>query len=369
MERNKKVMNKRKFLKQLGLGSFAIAATPTLFSSCQSNPPEDFKLWMWVGGGANKPEEEWREQFTRLSELGFHGVLAGGNVETLKTTVPLAKSLGLEIHSWQWVMNRPGNKEAMAHPEWYAVSRNGDSSLDVNPYVGYYQWLCPSKPEVQDYIINGMIDIAEVEGLDGVQLDYVRYCDVILPRGLWEKYDLVQDHEMPEFDFCYCDTCRNKFKSESGYDPLDLEDPSQDEQWLQFRYDSITNLVNRIAKEVHSRNKKLSASVFATPNLARKFVRQAWDEWDLDFVFPMIYYQFYAEPLDFVRTATAEGVKALGGSKPLYTAQYLSQKTTEDVTAMIEAAKAGGSNGLAFYDYGLLNEDKAKVLENLRASK
>ncbi|OEK01446.1 hypothetical protein BFP97_07895 [Roseivirga sp. 4D4] len=362
-------MNKRKFLKQLGLGSFAIAATPTLVSSCESTTPEDFKLWMWVGGGANKPEKEWREQFTRLSELGFYGVLAGGNVETLKTTVPLAKSLGLEIHSWQWVMNRPGNKEAMAHPEWYAVSRNGDSSLDVNPYVGYYQWLCPSKPEVQDYIIKGMTEIAEVEGLDGVQLDYVRYCDVILPRGLWEKYDLVQDHEMAEYDFCYCDTCRNKFRSESGYDPLDLEDPSQDEQWRQFRYDSITNLVNRIAKEVHARDKKLSASVFATPTLARKFVRQAWDEWDLDFVFPMIYYDFYAEPIDFVRTATAEGVKALKGSKPLYTAQYLHDKTTEEVAVMIKEAKAGGSNGLAFYDYGLLNEDKAKVLEDLKNTK
>lgn len=366
MERNKKVMNKRKFLKQLGLGTFAIAATPTLFSSCTTESTEDFKLWMWVGNGADKTESEWRTQFTRLKDLGFHGILAGGGVETLKTTVPMAKSMGLEIHSWQWVMNRPGNKEAMAHPEWYAVSRNGESSLDVNPYVGYYQWLCPSKPEVQDYIIQSMIDIAEVEGLDGVQLDYVRYCDVILPRGLWEKYDLIQDHEMPEYDFCYCETCRNKFKAESGYDPLDLDDASQDEKWRQFRFDSITNLVNRIAKEVHNRDKKLSASVFATPTLARKFVRQAWDEWDLDFVFPMIYYQFYAEPMDFVRTATAEGVKALGGSKPLYTAQYLSEKTSEDVAAMIVAAKAGGSSGLAFYDYGLLDDGKAEVIKTLQ---
>ncbi|MFY0592418.1 family 10 glycosylhydrolase [Roseivirga sp.] len=359
-------MDKRKFIKQVGLGSAAIMASPLIFTSCDNSKEEDFKLWMWVGNGANKTETEWRTQLTRLKDLGFYGVLAGGGVETLNMTVPIAKSLGLEIHSWQWVMNRPGNKEAMAHPDWYAVSRDGNSSLDVNPYVGYYQWLCPSKPEVQDYIIKGMIDIAEVEGLNGVQLDYVRYCDVILPRGLWEKYDLVQDHEMPEYDFCYCDTCRGKFKAEQGYDPLDLDDPSQDKKWLQFRYDSITNLVNRIAIEVHKRNKKLSASVFATPNLARKYVRQAWDEWDLDFVFPMIYYQFYAEEIDFIRTGTQEGVDALKGSKPLYTAQYLSEKTTEDVEVMIEKVKAGGANGIAFYDYGLLNEEKAAVLEALK---
>lgn len=355
-------MDKRQFLKNLAAGSVAAFLAPSLLTSCDSGPAKDFKMWMWVGNGANKSEAEWKEQFTRLQSLGFHGVLAGGGVETLKMTVPLAKSMGLEIHSWQWVMNRPGNKEAQAHPEWYAVSREGNSSLDVNPYVGYYQWLCPTKPEVQDYIIKGMNEIAEVEGLDGLQLDYIRYCDVILPRGLWEKYDLVQDHEMPQFDFCYCDTCRSKFKAEQGYDPLEIEDPSQDEKWRRFRWDSITHLVNRIAEEVHARDKKLSASVFATPTLARKLVRQAWDEWNLDFVFPMIYYQFYDQDINFVKTGTQEGLAALKGSKPLYTAQYLHDKTPEDVSQMVQLVKEAGAQGIAFYDYGLLDEEKAEVL-------
>ena len=355
-------MNKRQFLKNLGLASTAALLAPSLLTSCATEAGDDFKMWMWVGNGADKTEADWIAQLDRLQSLGFHGILAGGNAETLKMTVPLAKQRGLEIHSWQWVMNRPGNKEAQAHPEWYAVSREGNSSLDVNPYVGYYQWLCPTKPEVQDYIIKGMTEIAEVEGLDGVQLDYVRYCDVILPRGLWEKYDLVQDHEMPQFDFCYCDTCRTKFKAEQGYDQLDLEDPSQDEQWRRFRWDSITHLVNRIAEEVHVRDKKLSASVFATPTLARQLVRQAWDEWDLDFVFPMIYYQFYDEPIDFVKSGTEEGLAALKGKKPLYTAQYLHDKTPEDVSNMIRLVKEAGAQGIAFYDYGLLDEAKEAVL-------
>lgn len=358
-------MNKRTFLKQMALGASAAIVAPNLLTSCAGQSTEDFKLWMWVGNGADKTRADWEKQFSRLQSLGFHGVLAGGGIETLKTTVPLAKSMGLEIHSWQWVMNRPGNEEAQAHPEWYAVSREGNSSLDVNPYVGYYQWLCPSKPEVQDWIVKGMVDIAKVEGLNGVQLDYVRYCDVILPKGLWAKYDLVQDHEMPQFDFCYCDTCRGKFKASSGYDPLDLKDPSQDEKWRQFRYDSITYLVNRIAKEVHALDKQLSASVFATPTRARKLVRQAWDEWDLDFVFPMIYYQFYEEPIEFVGTGTKEGLDALNGSKPLYTAQYLHDKTPEDVRKMIELVKDAGAQGIAFYDYGLLDEEKAEVLKTI----
>ncbi len=345
-----------------------MALAPSLLTGCNSgqDASEEFKTFIWVGNGADKTMEDWVKQFTRIKSLGFNGVFAGGGVETLDMTSSIAKSMGLEIHSWQWVMNRPGNKEAMAHPEWYAVSRNGESSLDVNPYVGYYQWLCPSKHEVQDYIVKGMIDIAEVADVDGVQLDYVRYCDVILPPGLWSKYDLVQDHEMAEFDFCYCETCRGKFEAEQGYDPLSLEDPSQDQAWKQFRYDSITNIVNRIAHEVHTRNKKLSASVFATPSLARKYVRQAWDEWELDFVMPMVYYKMYAEDVNFVKTASEEGVAALGGSKPLYTAQYLHDKTNEELQQTIDMVKAGGAQGIAFYDYGLLNEEFGEIVKRIK---
>ena len=355
-------MNKRTFLKQLGLGTGAALAFPTFFTGCEATPNEDFKLWVWTGGD-DKTSEDWKQEFTKLKEAGFHGVLVGGGHNTLPTAIPEAKALGLEIHAWVWTMNQPGDKEAQAHPEWYAVSREGNSSLDVRPYVDYYQWLCPNKPEVQEYIFNKMMDICDLEGLDGVQLDYVRFCDVILPPGLWSKYDLVQDHEMPEYDFCYCDTCRDKFKAKSGYDPLDKEDPSQDEDWRQFRYDSITEVVNKIAVGVHERKKKLSASVFASPSLARKFVRQAWDDWDLDFVFPMIYYKMYDEPVEFVKTATREGVDALKGSKPLYTAQYLHDKNAEEVRQSIEMAKAGGCEGLAVFNYSLLSDEFLEVIK------
>ena len=356
-------MNKREFIKNLGLGSAAVLGAPILFQSCESESenPEDFKLWIWTGGG-EKSEADWDKEFEGLKQLGFYGVLVGGGKPVLEKAIPAAQKHDLEIHAWQWTMNRPGDKTAQEHPEWYAVSREGNSSFDVRPYVDYYQWLCPTKPEVQEFVYNGMMKVAELEGLNGVQLDYVRYCDVILPKGLWSKYDLVQDHEMPEFDFCYCEDCRTKFKSEQGYDPLDLEDPSKDEKWRQFRLDSITNLVNKIADGVHQKGKKLSASVFATPSLARMMVRQDWDKWNLDFVFPMIYYKFYDEDIDFMKRATEEGLNDLNGSKPLYTAFYLADKNEEEVSEAVKLVKDTKANGMAFYDYGLLNESFQKTI-------
>jgi len=355
-------MKKRTFLKNLGLGAGATLLLPNLITSCDTPQSEEFKLWVWTGGN-DKDETQWMSEFKRLADAGFHGVFVGGGASVLEKAIPAAKEYGLEIHAWVWVTNQPGNKEAQAHPEWYAVSRDGNSSLDVRPYVDYYQWLCPSKPAVQEFLFNKLMAVCEIDGLDGIQLDYVRYCDVILPRGLWEKYDLVQDHEMAEYDFCYCDTCRSQFADKHGYDPLQIEDATSDENWRQFRYDSITNLVNKLAAGVHERKKQISASVFATPQLARKFVRQAWDEWDLDFVMPMIYYDFYAKDHDFIKTGTQEGVKALNGKIPLYTAQYLSEKNIEDVKMMVENSKAGGANGMALFNYSLMNDNFLEVIK------
>ncbi len=64
-----------------------------------------------------------------------------------------------------------------------------------------------------------------MNGLGSYHLDYIRYPDVILPVALWPKYNLVQDKEYPEFDFCYCDVCRDEFKNASGVDPKAIADP------------------------------------------------------------------------------------------------------------------------------------------------
>lgn len=354
-------MNKRNFLKTLGLGTAALWTAP-LLTSC-STESKSFKQWVWTGG-AEKTAEDWDKEFEGLKQLGFYGVLCGGGKQVLEKAIPVAKKHGLAIHAWLWTMNRPGDATAQNHPEWYAVSREGNSSLDVRPYVDYYQWLCPTKQPVQEFVFEGMMEVCDMEGLDGIQLDYVRYCDVILPRGLWSKYDLVQDHEMAEYDFCYCEDCRSAFEAKQGYDPLSLEDPSQDQDWKQFRYDSITHLVNKIAQGVHERGKQISASVFATPDLARKLVRQDWDHWDLDFVFPMVYYQFYDEPIDFMKRATEEGLEALNGKIPLYTAFYLADKTPKHLQEALQWVKATEAAGMAYYDFGLLSEDMRKVLRS-----
>ena len=80
-------------------------------------------------------------------------------------------------------------------------NRNGQSLADTTAYVDYYKFMCPALPEVREFIKKKIEAYCEVEGLNGIAIDYNRFVDVILPTTLWPKYGIVQDQEYPQWDF------------------------------------------------------------------------------------------------------------------------------------------------------------------------
>jgi uncharacterized lipoprotein YddW (UPF0748 family) len=269
---------------------------------------------------------------------------------------PLAKAAGLEIHAWIIALNHRSGETKKNHPEWFTVSRDGRSTATYQPYVDYYSWLCPSRVEVREFLSERVNRLAGIDGLDGVHLDYIRHSDVILPVGLWSKYDLVQDREYPEFDFCYCDVCREQFKESEGIDPLELEDPPGNDAWLQFRYDSVTRLVNELALITKNHQTMLTAAVFPTPEIAKKLVRQDWVNWNLDAIFPMIYHNFYEKEIPWIETATREGTEALKGRIPLYSGLFIPALTPDTISEAIQYAVKGGAAGVTFFSEPGMNK-------------
>jgi uncharacterized lipoprotein YddW (UPF0748 family) len=362
-------VKRRDFLERLGAAAAGLGILQAATLACyeREGPAPAMKNWTWVHGGSEAVADEWRRRFARVREAGIHGVLvSGGDAETLSDA---AHAEGLEFHRWIWTLNRNGDAWVKEnHPEWFTVSRNGESTLEKPPYVGYYKWLCTTRPPVRDYLSGVVDELARQPAIDGVHLDYVRHSDVILPVGLWSKYDLVQDREYPEFDFCYCEVCRETFRGQAGVDPLELADPTQDVAWREFRWKSVTGLVEALAEAVHTHGKPITAAVFPTPSVARKLVRQAWDEWPLDAFFPMIYNEFYEEELSWIGTATREGVDALTGATPLYSGLYLPNLTPEDLGEAVRIARASGAAGVSLFPMGRLSDEHlARLREVLRS--
>lgn len=342
-------MNRRSFIGKLSQGALGVSTASCLLGEgCLSaaNPKLRSKNWIWTGGGEDHKPDEQKRRFEQFRQAGIDAVLLSGfNTEVLAR----AKEQGLETHAWTWALCR-GNKELIEkHPDWYVVSRRGDSAADKPPYVGYYHFLCPSREEVRNYLAKIVAELCGTANLDGIHLDYIRYPDVILPVALWKKYNLVQNDELPQFDFCYCEVCRNAFKEQTGEDPLRLPDPAGDTAWRQYRYNSVTNLVNHLAEVAHAKRKQITAAVFPTPALAKKLVRQDWIHWNLDAVLPMVYHSFYNEKPDWIERAVKEGVTALAANRPLYAGLYLPDLKGGDFDRAVNFAMMGGAKGVSLF--------------------
>jgi uncharacterized lipoprotein YddW (UPF0748 family) len=323
----------------------------------------DFRAWVWFH--ASRPDDRayWRRRFAELRDAGITGALVEGSNTSTKVIADAADANGIEFHRWIFTMYRYFDRFAKReHPEWFSVSRNGDSSLTRPPYVPRYNWLCPTREPVREYL-RGIVDsIARRPEVDGVHLDYIRFIDVILPRGLWSRYNIVQDREYAEYDFCYCSVCVDKFRRESGIDPRQLKDPSGNAAWRDFRQHAITEMVTTLGQAARAHNKKITAAVFATPSLARQLVRQAWDQWPVDAVFPMLYHNFHQQDVEWIGRAAREGVVALPRTVPLYAGLFLPRLDPPELARAVSLARGAGARGVALFSLNTLSAARLSAL-------
>jgi uncharacterized lipoprotein YddW (UPF0748 family) len=297
-----------------------------------------------------------------MASAGLDGlILNAPTPDDYRVAIPIAQKHGIEVYAWLWTMNLEHDREAILseHPDWLEVNRNGVSLADDPAYVGYYRFLTPALPDVREYIKNKVRAVCEVEGLGGIAIDYHRMVDVILPTTLWPRYDVVQDREYPEFDYGYHPAMIEKFKALHGYDPREQEDPSADEKWLQFRCDQITEVANEIAEVVHASGKVMGASPFPTPAMSRKMVRQDWGKWNLDIVFPMVYYGFYTEDPSFIADCTIDNVKQKNPMTTLYCG--LSAVNNPEMFECMDAALNNGAEGIAIFTINALRSPEIRA--------
>lgn len=329
---------------------------------------DSFTFWTWTSASNEKEDTAYQEEFAKYSANGITDVLinTGTDPELLKRIVPFAKKEGLNVHAWMFTVNRPGDAIAEQHPEWYAVSRNGKSCFDEPPYVGYYKWLCPTRKESKAHILSLVEGLAKVEDVASVHLDYIRYSDIFLPIGLLPKYNLEQEVELPEFDFCYCDVCVAEFEKEHHKNPKESKNPAIDMEWKQFRLNKVKAIVDEAYIIAHNNNKILTAAVFPYPEMADHMVRQRWDKWNVDKVLPMIYHNFYNEEIDWIGYATGQGVKDLKNSNTeLHTGIYVPNMSVSDLEKAILLAKDNGAKGVSIFDGNALTDEQYAVIKKL----
>lgn len=368
----------------MALGLFA--------ASCTKENTTDFAVYGWYKWNPEQVSpDSLKAEFEMWKSHGMVGVCVecgGFDTARIRTAAKIAHEVGLEYHAWVPSMLQGGKDST-----WYTVNRLGKSAFDKKEraYVEYYQTVDPHNPEVVKCLADNYAMVAEIPEVDYVQLDYIRYADVILSEGLWVKYDTIIHHdwgkleaglpnaesekqakpatvnEFPAADYCYCDACVADFKEKSGVDIREEVakgvDPATIEGWAQFRCDNVTNCVNAICEAVHAKGKKISADVFPGPHsYAEWMVRQQWTKWNVDVFFPMNYNDFYLRGADWVGDITKEEVETC--DKPIYSGLFIchdwekksgdidpecSGLVPSEIVTAVEAARKAGSAGICLF--------------------
>jgi uncharacterized lipoprotein YddW (UPF0748 family) len=265
-----------------------------------------------------------------------------------------SKRLGLSLHAWVNTMPAwrgkvpPVDRKHVCytHPNWIVVGKDGRRQ----PFNDHYVCLNPCLPEVREYIVSVLRDLAERYPIDGLHLDYVRFIE-----GEWS----------------YDEKTVSMFGMLTGASPEE-----KPEAWAQFRRAAVTELVEmtrRMLKDMRP-NAVLSAAVFPSAK-SRVRVLQDAEGWVrrglIDWVFPMTYDDSDADFRDVIdegyglfRTGgvTAGKGRALAtrGGQPVETATSrvvcfpgvgaYKHKTAEQTLRQISMCRAG----FALFSYSSL---------------
>ncbi len=201
--------------------------------------------------------------------------------DPLQFAIEAAQAHGLELHAWvnvypAWKGTKPpgeANPPAplTVHPQWVVADSTGQPLALSDGYTSF----SPGIPQVQEHILAVVEDIAARYEVDGIHLDYIRYPDWALSKGLSrDSLSLA------------------RFHSAAG-NPYSLD-------WDDWQREQVTQLVARLYNRVTAIDSsiKLSAAVigsYATTGWnAYNQVYQDPRRWSelgkIDFITPMIYW-------------------------------------------------------------------------------
>jgi hypothetical protein len=191
----------KKYLILLLAAAIAVSCNET-----QKEEPVTYPMfWTWL---EDLPDVDMEASFKAMHEAGIDGVMLHAvTKEDYLRDIAIAKKYGITVYAWLWTLNPPRQDRPRMleeHPEWFDVNRNGQSLADFKAYVSSYKFMCPVLPEVRENLVERVKWLCEIDGIEGICLDYCRLVDVVLPISLSYNYKITQDGEVfPQWDFGY----------------------------------------------------------------------------------------------------------------------------------------------------------------------
>lgn len=333
-------------------------------SCSQAESSDDYPVfWTWM---EDREDLNLDSLFVHMTEAGIDGLmLYVPDAESYRKAAVLARENDVTLYAWIWTLRPRGDRDQLLkdHPDWFDYNRNGESLVDKRPYLDTYAFLSAAVPEVREYVRENVRQVCQIDGIEGICLDYCRIVDRILPVSLSYKYEKVHDSIFfPEYDYGYHPEALKRFEAEFGYNPKLVVDPSRDSLWCAFRERMITEVANIAAEVAHSYGKKVCASPFVSVELASVMVGQNYSQWDLDLVFPMVYSDFYSMEPGFVYDAMVRNMENRNPETEIFCGLGAELGGTyESLLEDMDAAFSAGASGISLYTIAGLDTREKRI--------
>lgn len=184
-----------------------------------------------------------------------HPALQGRDM--LAEAVEEGHRLGLSVIPWfEFGLMVPSYSElARRHPDW--VGARDDGSTVVMQGRHPRRWLNPLRPQVQNFLIDLIADVVTRYDVDGIQLDDHFGMPIELGYDAYtvSQYQADHDGDKPPSD-------------------------RQDAEWVEWRSQQITNLMERIVQRVRAIKPDCIISLSPNPSdFAYENYAQDWNTW------------------------------------------------------------------------------------------
>jgi uncharacterized lipoprotein YddW (UPF0748 family) len=297
---------------------------------------------------------------------------AQADYDPLARVLERARARGLSVHAWINVLLSAnyGQKlepahELARHPEWVMVPRacaaealrSGPRGLRAivwraakdSDAEGYY--LSPAAPGVAEHLEAVVKELLERYAVDGLHLDFIR---------------------LPGPDYDYSPAALRAFAPGRSPRAL-LAGPTLDAPaWSEWRRESVTRIVERLAKTARATRKDavVSAAVVSDRATAVEHKSQDWPGWLeaglLDVVCPMAY-----TTDDRIFRRQAEDARAAAGAgRGVWVGIGAFRLSLDGILAKVRLARETGANGFVLFSHeSLPRADRARLRAAVQESR
>jgi uncharacterized lipoprotein YddW (UPF0748 family) len=176
------------------------------------------------------------------------------------------------------------------HPQLVSIDAQGRNSIHRS--FGDFYSLCAANPKSHEILGQLMVEIVTKYPVDGLHLDRIRF---------------------PEADFCFCEYCRDHFRSDTGIELKPFARGSEGEKkWIEWKRQQTLAAVKHFENVVHEAKPGLPITSYVVGPDEMDARGQSWDLWAKAGVLDAVAVSMYGAD---IRPAAEKALARLGEAK------------------------------------------------------